>query len=122
MWKIQKHVVDSIVQAAQHTYPNEFAALLGAKAKTQTIHELVLVPTVFGNEHAILRMDLLPWNAQTVGSVHSHPDFSNKPSIQDKQLFGSHGEIHFIICLPFSPTALTAFSSKAKPIEYQVIP
>ncbi|MBU1929889.1 Mov34/MPN/PAD-1 family protein [Candidatus Micrarchaeota archaeon] len=121
MWKIKKSVLESIVQAAQNTHPNEFIALLGGNLKKQIVEEWVILPSIFGSHHASIRMDLLPYTACTVGSVHSHPGFTNKPSGADKHLFSKEGEIHLIICLPFSFQTIQAYSTKGTPLEFEVI-
>ena len=121
MWKIKQIVLHSIIQAAQNTHPNEFVAFLGGDKKQKMVTGLIILPAVFGTEHAIIRSDLLPWNAQSLGSVHSHPGFSNRPSPEDKKMFQQQGEIHLIICMPFSLQTIQAFDHNGKPAGFETI-
>jgi proteasome lid subunit RPN8/RPN11 len=122
MWKIKRAVLESVVQAAQNTYPNEFIALLGGDSKKSEITELIILPALSGSEAAIIRSDLLPLNVKSLGSVHSHPSHSNFPSRADKKMFSSQGEIHLIICLPFSVQTIRAFDSEGKEIAFEENP
>jgi len=119
MWKIQRAVLESIVQAAQNTYPNEFIAFLGGDLKKQVVKELLILPSVSGTEQAIIRSDLLPLNVKSMGSVHSHPSHSNFPSAADKKMFSKQGEIHLIICLPFSVQTIRAFNTDGKETVFE---
>ena len=122
MWKIRENVLKSIAQAATNTFPNEFIAFLGGNKKTKTIEELIILPSVFGTEQAIIRSDLLPLGVKTFGSVHSHRGGSNFPSRQDKKMFAQTGEIHFIICEPFLPENIRAFGENGKETAFETIP
>ncbi len=119
MWKIKRAVLESIVQAAQNTYPNEFIAFLGGDSKKKELNELIILPAISGSEAAIIRSDLLPLNVKSMGSVHSHPGNSNFPSAADKKMFSKQGEIHLIICLPFSVQTIRAFDANGKEITFE---
>jgi proteasome lid subunit RPN8/RPN11 len=119
MWKIKRTVLESIVQAAKNTFPDEFIAFLGGELKKKEVTELIILPSQSGTEAAIIRSDLLPLNVKSVGSVHSHPGHSNFPSSADKKLFSQQGEIHLIICLPFSAQTIRAFDRGGKTIPFE---
>jgi proteasome lid subunit RPN8/RPN11 len=121
MWKIKRAVLESIVQAAQNTFPDEFIAFLGGEMKKKEVTELLILPSLSGSEAAIIRSDLLPLNVKSAGSVHSHPGYSNFPSSADKKMFSQHGEIHLIICLPFSVQTIRAFDSAGKTMLFEEI-
>ena len=81
---ITRKVLRMILEASKDAHPNEFAAML--RADGTTITELVLVPgTVSGNSHAILRTHMLPIDFSVIGTVHSHPSPSARPSMNMKQ-------------------------------------
>lgn len=119
-WKIKRAVAETIIEAAKQTLPNEFAALLGGNAREHAVTELIVVPAIFGSEHAIIRTDLLPITEKNVGSVHSHPNHSNRPSPADKKMFRSQGTIHFIVCQPYSFQTLRAFDEKGNPVAFEI--
>ncbi|MBS3061204.1 MAG: Mov34/MPN/PAD-1 family protein [Candidatus Diapherotrites archaeon] len=120
-WKIKHTVVHAILESAKHTYPDEFIALLGGNNKEQTITELVILPAIFGSEHAELRTDLLPFNANTVGSIHSHPGYSNRPSPEDLDTFAELGPIHLIVCEPFTEHNMAAYDQNGRKIQLQIV-
>lgn len=113
--------MESIVQAARNTYPDEFIAFLGGNLKKREIHELIILPALSGSEAAIIRSDLLPLNVKSMGSIHSHPGYSNFPSAADKKMFSGQGEIHLIICLPFSVQTIRAFDDSGKTVLFEVM-
>ena len=121
MWKISSVVVESILAGSANTHPNEFASLLGGNGKTKTVGELIIVPAIFGEEHALLRTDLLPLNIPIVGSVHSHPGYSARPSNADAHLFARFGRFHLIVCEPFSIRTLRAYDENAKPQKFEIV-
>lgn len=121
MWKIKNSVLKTVIQAAKNTFPDEFVAFLGGSKKKQVVEDIIILPSIFGKKHAIIQTGLLPYNANTVGTVHSHPGKHNQPSEADKQLFGAQGEIHLIICLPFSIQTIQGYNEKGKPVQFEVI-
>ncbi|GEM_PF-2314275 len=121
-WKIKQTVITAITSTAKATYPNEFIALLGGNKKEKTVTELIILPSVFGETHSEIRTDLLPSNSNTLGSVHSHPGYSNHPSREDLAAFARLGELHLIICEPYEPAQIASFDQNGKRIEIKVVP
>lgn len=121
MWKVLPNVIESIIAASQNTFPNEFVSLLGGNTPKKIVDELIVVPAISGKAHAILRTDLLPLNQPVVGSVHSHPGYSNRPSSADAHLFARYGPFHLIICQPFSLSKMQAFDITASPISFEIL-
>ncbi len=119
-WKIKSATIDAILHAARHTHPNEFIALLGGNKKEQIIEELVILPAIFGREHALLHTGLLPPNSKTVGSVHSHPGYSNEPSEEDLDTFQDLGTIHLIVCEPYSISTIAAYDTNGQKTRFEI--
>ncbi|MEM0360182.1 MAG: Mov34/MPN/PAD-1 family protein [Candidatus Diapherotrites archaeon] len=117
---IKKAIVEGILEASKNTYPNEFFALLGSKNRNEIIDEVVIVPAVFGREHAIVR-GRLPVDFRIVGSVHSHPSPDNNPSQEDLVAFSRFGKVHFIISYPFNIGNINVVDSSGKKIEWTVV-
>jgi proteasome lid subunit RPN8/RPN11 len=53
-----------------------------------------------------------------IGSVHSHPSFSNLPSEQDLRFFNKNPGIHLIICHPFKIENIAAYDYQGKKIKF----
>ena len=120
MTKIKRATLEAIILAARNTFPNEFLALLSSK-KGKAIDEYVLLPSVYGKTYSSIRLDLLPYNSGVIGSVHSHPGPSNRPSRGDLRSFRSLGEIHLIIATPFSFGSVKAFDNNGEEVELEVV-
>lgn len=121
MARIKRGTLEAIVLAARNTFPNEFLALLSSRKKNQVIDEFVLLPAVYGKTYSSIRLDLLPYNAGTIGSVHSHPGPNARPSLGDLRAFRAMGEIHLIIAMPFSLENVKAFDKQGKPVMLEVV-
>ncbi|MDO8538777.1 MAG: Mov34/MPN/PAD-1 family protein [archaeon] len=118
--KILKRLLEDLLQASRNTFPNEFLALLAVN-KEQVIAEFVLIPTIYGKTHAIFRRDLMPIDKSIVGSYHSHPSNSSKPSSADLRVFSGIGKIHLIGHYPYNFDTIKAFNEEGKIIELEII-
>jgi len=122
MTAIKRATLEALLLAARNTYPDEFLALLGIRRKnSKVIDEYVLLPSTYGKTFSSVRLDLLPYNAGTIGSVHSHPSYSPRPSSGDLRAFKSMGKIHLIIAKPFNFGSVKAFDSKGQSVELEVV-
>lgn len=119
MYRIAESAMDSIIEAARSTHPNEFIALLELEGKK--IIGLVLLPAVFGGTFSSLRLDLLPMAPEVNGSVHSHPGWSNRPSKGDLVAFPKLGKVHLIICRPYCAKSARAYDSRGREQELEVV-
>jgi proteasome lid subunit RPN8/RPN11 len=117
---IRKSALRMINEAAIETFPNEFLAAL--KAEEGVIIELVVLPgTVQGDSHGIMNTNMLPIDYSVIGTVHSHPGHSNRPSDADLQFFSHFGGVHIITCLPFDGTSWKAYNSNGERVELEVV-
>ena len=97
---IAKDTLKFILEASKSTHPNEFAGLL--QIEKEVIANVILLPgTVSSNTNAVIRLEMLPMDLYTVGSVHSHPTSNNTPSLADLRLFSKKGNYHIIACYPY---------------------
>ena len=120
VWGIRKDVLDMINNAAVETYPNEFVAAM--RAENGVISELLLLPgSISGETHATLMLHMLPIDYTVVGSVHSHPGYSARPSDADLQFFSHFGAVHIITCLPFDHTSWKAYNLNGERITLEVV-
>ena len=122
-WKIKKKCLDLIFECAKSSFPNEFGGLLRVDSeKKDTIIELVILPgTVSGDAHAIFKLHMLPIDFSIVGTVHSHPSYSNRPSDADIQFFMKSGMVHIISANPFDMDSWKAYDYNGNQIEMIVV-
>lgn len=116
---IKQEVVESIITAARNVYPDEFFSMLGGKNKI--IEELVVVQAEFGREHSSFRHDLVPFDKTIIGTIHSHPNTDNDPSEADLEIFRKIGEVHIIICYPYTLNTIKAFDNKGRQVKLRVV-
>ena len=120
MVKIKESVLESVVLAAKNVYPDEFISMLG-KNKENEIIELVVFPAVYGKNFSSIRIDLITFEKNIVGTIHAHPSRNNNPSQGDLKVFSALGEIHLIICWPFNLDDIKGFDRKGKEVKLEVI-
>ncbi|MGB3908074.1 MAG: Mov34/MPN/PAD-1 family protein [Methanomethylovorans sp.] len=116
---ISRDTLRFILEVSRSSYPNEFAGLLQAEDGI-IIDVLILPGTESGKSSALLRLYMMP-NISTVGSVHSHPGGSIKPSSADLQMFGRTGNYHIIAGYPYDLQSWACFNAKGEEQELQII-
>lgn len=116
---IHRTVLDAALEAAKKSDPNEFACLLGHDQGL--VSELILVPTIQGDEHAIMDLWQAPSGGESIGTLHSHPDEHPYPSDADLELFAYEGKVHVILCRPYGPDDWRAYDFEGQPIHLEVI-
>lgn len=120
VWGIEADVLDMINETAKGSYPKEFVAAL--RAEKGVITEILLFPGSMSNEHsAFMQLFHMPIDLSVVGTVHSHPGPSNRPSEEDLHLFGNYGNTHIITCLPFDMRSWRAYNYKGDVVELEVL-
>ena len=117
---IDRSLMEMVNQAARDSLPNEFMAML--RAEEGVVSELLLVPgTLQGKDSALVMLHMLPIDYTVVGTIHSHPGYSNRPSRQDLELFRRYGMIHIITCLPYDENSWQAYDHQGGMIELPVV-
>lgn len=107
---IKKRTLKMILEASKSSYPNEFGGIL--RAKKGIIDELVLLPgTESGEDVALFKLHMLPIDFTIVGTVHSHPSGSCRPSGADLDLFRKFGWVHIIVCEPYDTRSWAAYDA-----------
>ena len=112
MYKIKREVLGAIIEASKNTYPHEFFGVLGGSPGEKIVDELIVVPATYGKNFTLIKTYLIPFDSKMIGTVHSHPSYSSRPSKQDIATFGKMGSIHLIIAYPFNSESFNAFDSK----------
>jgi proteasome lid subunit RPN8/RPN11 len=117
---VDRSLLKMINQAARDSLPNEFMAML--RAEEGVVQELLLVPgTMQGRDSALVMLHMLPIDYTVVGTVHSHPGYSNHPSPQDLEFFRRYGYVHIITCFPFDEGSWRAYDHQGRRIELPVV-
>ena len=122
MVAIKRAALEALLLAARNTFPNEFLALLSSTSKRgKVVDEFVVLPATYGRNYSSIRLDLLPYDSRVLGSVHSHPGPSARPSKGDLRAFKALGETHLIIASPFTFESVKAFDAMGNPIGLEVV-
>lgn len=122
VWGIKKSVLRMILEASKSTYPDEFCAVLRYDRKKGVITEIMPLPgSLFGKSGATLQLHMLPIDYTVVGTVHSHPSPSFKPSMNDLYLFEKFGYVHIIVCYPFDEKNWCAYDLSGNKIELEIV-
>ena len=118
-WKIKRECLDLILECAKSNYPNEFGGLLRIDALSKnTIVEVIVLPgTISGDSHAIFKLHMMPIDFSIVGTVHSHPSNTAKPSKEDLNFFNKYGKIHIIVASPFTHVSWKAYNYSGREIK-----
>jgi len=116
---LAKDVFLTIIDASKQSHPKEMMFLLSGKITKHKIH----VESLLYQHTSSDSQSVFTWIDQTavsnlVGSVHSHPIPSSKPSIADKEFFSKHPGVHFIISYPYSKKTIACFSSSLNRINF----
>ena len=119
--EIKREVIEAICEFAQEAHPKEFIMLLQGRAKEGVLQvNSLYYQEYFSNEDSAMPYIRLPIFGDIVGSVHSHPGPSNKPSSADLQFFAKHGMVHLIIRYPYQMGDIKAYSSSGLHLEFEV--
>ena len=118
---LQRDVLDSILSFCQMKHPNEGILILKGKSKQGKIKIEGLVippfdytgPTFAGFPHSFLPLDM-----SYVGTVHSHPSGSVKPSVTDLHNF--FGLISLIVKSPYKEKDIFAWNSNGDPVKLSI--
>jgi proteasome lid subunit RPN8/RPN11 len=120
---IEQDVLEDIMEISRKSYPDEFVALLEGKIKNSVLHieGLIFLPGETSSEGAVMKIFMLPPMSGSIGSVHSHPGYSNHPSNADYQFFAKTGLFHMIISLPYELDSIASYNSFGERIDFNII-
>ncbi|MFH1722062.1 MAG: Mov34/MPN/PAD-1 family protein [Candidatus Altiarchaeota archaeon] len=116
-----RHVaLEFILGVSSEIYPREFTAQL--RAEGETITEVLVIPaSTFGEGFATTRRDMIPFDKSIVGSVHSHPGGSFRPSQEDLRYFQKMGKIHLIVKNPYQGIEdIAAYDRNGERVELRI--
>lgn len=121
--QIDSRVIDEITKIAVNADPKEYVALLSGKIDEEIlkITGLIFLPFEASENSAVMQVFMMPLKTDAVGSIHSHPGPSNRPSNADKIFFGKNGYFHLIICRPYTASNIAAYDAFGEPMNYSVV-
>jgi proteasome lid subunit RPN8/RPN11 len=118
---VNQDILQAIFESAKALYPKETILLLrGKKSKSQIeISDLVVPPLAnYGRGFANIRLHMLPMDFSIVGTVHSHPSGSLRPSHTDLNQF--LGLVLMIVSFPFKDeTNVAAYNRAGERLLFQ---
>jgi proteasome lid subunit RPN8/RPN11 len=119
---VTRQVADSIITWAKTHHPNEAILILQGKSTQEQISVDGLVIPPFaesGPFYSGFRIHDLPYTIPHVGTAHSHPGGSNKPSLEDLNHFT--GFVSIIISHPYEDNTIAAYDRNGKSLELNIV-
>ena len=117
-----KQVADGIITYSKSWHPNEGILILKGRSKKQQIiiEGLVIPPfSTHGPYYSGFPTYDLPFDLSYVGTAHSHPGGSNKPSLED--LNNYYGVISIIINYPYEFNTIGAFDRNGVAMDLEFV-
>jgi len=118
---LKKDTRDGILSYCMMNHPNEGLLILKGKSKkgNVTIDGLVVPPfSESGPTFAGFPHSFLPFDSSYVGTVHSHPSGSAKPSVTDLHNF--FGLVSLIVKSPYEDEDIFAWDSNGDSIKLTI--
>lgn len=111
--------MEFILGVSSNIYPKEFTGLLRGTEKQ--IDEVLVIPgSVFGESFATTRFNMIPMDSSIIGSIHSHPGNSFRPSKTDLRFFKKLGSVHLILKKPYkSLQDIAAYDREGNRISFK---
>ncbi|MCF7866456.1 Mov34/MPN/PAD-1 family protein [Candidatus Woesearchaeota archaeon] len=117
---ISEETIQKICGIAKDTHPKEFLAFLeGRIIGNKIIITDILFQPYIANKHSTWGHIDLPLTSNVLGSIHSHPSYSNTPSRADLHLFGKTGIVHGIIKKPYSEEDIQIYDNYGNKINHK---
>ena len=119
---ITRQAADGIVTYSKTCHPNEGILILrGKSSKNEIVVDSLILPpfSVHGPYYSGFPSYDLPFDLSYVGTAHSHPSGSNKPSLED--LNNYYGLVSIIINYPYTYNTIAAFDRDGNHMELQII-
>lgn len=118
---ITREAADGIISFAKTWHPNEAILILQGKKKDNvvTIDGLVIPPfSANGPFYSGFSLYDLPLDGAYIGTAHSHPGASNRPSLEDLNHF--FGLVSVIISFPYEDETIGAWDREGNKLEVTI--
>ncbi len=117
-----RKLLEGLLHMARDNHPREIFLLLRGRVSNGSacVNELVLpLGTTFGLGFSSFQPHNLPLDPSIIGSLHSHPSGSSRPSIQD--LHNIFGVVMVILAYPYDLSSTSAYDKSGKPLKVKVL-
>jgi len=119
---ITRQVADGIITYSKARHPNEAILVLqGKNSKEEIVIDRLVIPpfSMSGPYYSGFPVHDLPFDLSYIGTAHSHPGGSNKPSLEDLNHF--FGVISIIISHPYEDETIGAFDRNGNTLELKIV-
>lgn len=119
---ITRQAADGIITYSRTKHPNEAILVLQGKSSKDhiLIDRLVIPPfSMSGPYYSGFPIHDLPFDLSYLGTAHSHPGGSNRPSLEDLNHF--YGMVSIIISHPYEDATLGAFDRNGNALELRIV-
>jgi proteasome lid subunit RPN8/RPN11 len=118
---LTKEIIDSVITYAKSWHPNEGILILQGKKEKNVIRITGLIIPPFsshGPYYSGFPVYELPFDLSYIGTIHSHPSGSNRPSLEDLNHF--FGLVSLIICYPYDDGNIGAFDRNGIKMDVEI--
>jgi proteasome lid subunit RPN8/RPN11 len=119
---ITRQAANGIITWAKTHHPNEAILVLqGRTTKEQIFIDGLVIPpfTESGPFYSGFAVHDLPYTIPHIGTAHSHPGGSNKPSLEDLNYFS--GFVSIIISHPYEDDTIGAYDRNGTSLEIKIV-
>ncbi len=112
----------AMLSFARERHPNEMILLLrGETGRDEILIEEFLLPPFgsAGRSFAEFRSHMLPIDFSIVGTAHSHPSGSTRPSTTDLNHF--YARVMLIVAYPYTDECVAAFNSRGEALPLRIM-
>jgi len=118
---ISSGLADDISEFARGAHPKEFIALVNGKIKDSTLLlDTLYYQTYNATEQSAHIRAFLPSATRGLGSVHSHPSGSTRPSEADLRFYNKRGAVHLIIAYPYGKENIAAYDFNGNLLQFDI--
>lgn len=115
-------MLEGLFCMAKDNHPREIFFLLRGRVGNGSayVDELVFpLGTMFGLGFSSFQLHSLPPDPSIIGSLHSHPSGSLKPSTQD--MHNIFGVVMVILAYPYNLSSTSAYNKSGKPLRVRIM-
>ena len=119
---ITRQAADGIITYSKTHHPNEAILVLqGKKDKDEIVVNGLIIPpfSMIGPYYSGLSVYNLPFDLSYIGTAHSHPGGSNRPSLDDLNHF--YGMVSIIISHPYEDETIGAYDRNGNSLELRIV-
>jgi proteasome lid subunit RPN8/RPN11 len=119
---ITRQAADGIITYSKTHHPNEAILVLqGKKDKDEIVINGLIIPpfSMRGPYYSGFPVYDLPFDLSYIGTAHSHPGGSNRPSLDDLNHF--YGMVSIIISHPYEDETIGAYDRNGNSLELRIV-